>query len=248
MTTNLLIATHNGINRLEPFNKLKLTLDHYAANNNTFTQITVIVGCHSPRNVNTSYNLFLTKLEEMYPTLPLKIHFVANDLRFLSYSSYYEGWKLYPNFDTYIFCEDDYIFIQEDNSNVCANLINNVDYIFAKIEDVPHHASHAIGIARGTILTTVFDNFYHEMNQTNAIHQIAFSQIFFKHKQYKYTDMQTTKYTTPFHCTGDRRTILLHTPVDSINHIFMSVQYFYYNNISISDALKYKDVQLHIRN
>uniref|UniRef100_A0A6C0CJY4 Uncharacterized protein n=1 Tax=viral metagenome TaxID=1070528 RepID=A0A6C0CJY4_9ZZZZ len=240
----LILATYNGDYtqsernaRVVPVNNLKVVLDHIVRNTNanSWNKIIVAVACESnPQNVNKQYDEYLQSID--YPNV--EVLRKQND-KWLSYSSYYEAYKKYPDYDTYYFFEDDYM-----PTDKLIQLVNNklakVDYIFGYINHKHpiEHASHALCISKGSILKTVFQNYYVVMASFNHAHQIAFYMMFKKYSQFKSSDLSDTRCIIPFYRTKTND-IILYFGNWNQEIIIYPTQYFYLNKKSYPNGRAY---------
>ncbi len=237
MTKCLVIATYNGNYK----NSVRLPNQHFFYNvqctlENTnldlFDKVIISVAEETnPEFINTGYNTYLKSLEE---SEKISIVWKPNDV-YLSYSSYYEAYKKYPNYDYYYFIEDDYI-LTDTYVDVAKNEIerNSWGYIFGVINTwIPVvHACHCLCVAKGSALQTIFASFYEKMDFVSRIfdivHQISFFRIF-KVSGIPGEDFKQTPYSLMFWVTS-RQTHEYYWNFGKPSIVF-PIQYYFYNKL-----------------
>ncbi len=131
MKINYIIATYSNPNKKEFYkniNKLKMTLNYLEEFKHQIFQITIVVAINFEDD-DIDYINYLKSIENKY-----EIIYKQNDV-WLSYSSYYEAFKKFPNFDYYIMTEDDYYFCIDNFDKILINLLKNNDILFIDIAE-----------------------------------------------------------------------------------------------------------------
>ncbi len=129
MKINYIIATYSNPNKKEFYkniNKLKQTLKNLEKFKHQISQITIVVSVNF-EDFDIDYINYIKSIENKY-----EIIYKQND-KWLSYSSYYEAFKKFPNFDYYIMTEDDYYFCIDNFDKILINLLKNNDILFIDI-------------------------------------------------------------------------------------------------------------------
>lgn len=228
MKKGLIISTYNGNYKnsiREPnrtlFNNIKCLIENIDLN--LFDKIIIVISCEEKEEfINKKYNNYLMSLNND----KIKIIKKKND-KYLSYSSYYEGYLVDKTMDYYFFIEDDYI-ITKDYVKVAIDEItkNNWDYIFGDI-NYQHkiiHACHCLCVTKGHCLKEIFSNFYENIEKINHAHQISFFYLF-RNSKYKGEDFKKSDFTLMFWNTKGNHE-LFYSNKDKKNLVFPT-QYFY---------------------
>ena len=234
MTTNLVFATYNGnyensirhninIDVNFKLNNIKCVLE--TIDTKIYDQITIVISEeHDIRNIDNQYDNYLKKLKN---TDKIKIVKKKND-KWVSYSSYYEAYKHYPNFDYYIFFEDDYIPLNNYKNVAISHMNENkYDYVFGIINNEHKivHACHSLLLTKGNILCKIFSKFYEKMVQTKLPHQMAFYKLFTQLDNIKGGDLSNIKFSMPFYITNKK--IITYYINNKCEPLVMPIQYYY---------------------
>lgn len=242
MSLCLIIATYNGnylnSSRLPNkviFNNLKCLLEN--TNLNLFNKIIIVISKETEEKyINIKYNTYLESLQN---TDKIVVLWKQND-QFLSYSSYYEGYKYDQSHDYYFFVEDDYILSNKyvDISIETINK-NKWGYIFGDINynhPTHIHACHCLCVAKKDSLEKIFINFYDRMINVGLPHQMAFFYLF-KESKIPGEDFKNTNYSLMFWTTSTQ-TYLFYSNLGCEN-IVWPIQYFFYNRSDYPNNTKY---------
>lgn len=231
---NLIYATYNGNYSNSIRTKSCLTLNNIKCvleniDLKLYKQITVVIAEETePKYINKYYDDYLKSLQD---TEQIKIVRKKND-KFLSYSSYYEGYKLYPNFKYYMFFEDDYLPLPKYIDITTKYMESEkLDYLFGVINKSHRivHACHALLICKGQILKTVFHKYYRCMKRTKLPHQMAFYRQF-DVSNFKGDDLLKLEYSMPFYVTKKNEIIYYNN--EGKEPLVMPIQYYYNKKLS----------------
>lgn len=232
----LIIATYNGNYKnsvREPnkvfFNNIKCVLEN--TNLSLFKKIIIVVS----EETNEMYinKLYDSYLRNIIQTDKLNVIWKKND-EFLSYSSYYEGYKYDSSHKYYFFVEDDYI-LTEKYVKVAIETIekNKWGYIFGDI-NYNHkiiHACHCLCVAKQETLQITFTDYYEKMisiaRRYELVHQLCFFRLF-KESGILGEDFKQTNYTLMFWKTP-LSIYCFYSNYDKENLVW-PIQYFYFYN------------------
>ena len=190
---NYVIASWSGRRRSAAHhNFLKWHLDNLCKYKHNLDQITVLV----PENPNMGllYKLFIEKLIISYPQLPLvRLH--RKNIG-LSYGGYNDAFKQFPDFDYYIFMEDDYCYVKDNFDEILIDLFNqkpNCGYLCGYVRNPnihrydaqygPMHAGNSNGITKREVIEKIIKK-YGEMPHNKGVQyeeqggQIQWSRAF----------------------------------------------------------------------
>lgn len=238
---NYVIATYNG-NKLEYTLQIQLQILYSLVMQNNLkylSQITIV--CPPTKQKHESFEFYYQKdlWQSLFDKTEIKLVYLdyIGENNTASYDQWLQAYLAYPEFEYYLFIEDDYT-IHPSLINFDSQLVeyyeqelgeDKIGYMCsyaAKLHGFPHHAAISNGIMNNKTLKLLGDNIledYYKLARTTHC-QIAFSKLFTQ-KGMNILDMHN-KFTAWFWCSGKSRLINYSDKDDSGNEfMFIPIQY-----------------------
>lgn len=245
MSLNYIIATYAGT---KTEYALEVQLQHLltivmAGQTTLLKQITVMCPEVKPQHTIKSFYYNKAKWENIFGTycankgIKLVFENYIGENKHASYDQWLQGYLLYPDFDYYLFIEDDY-FIHPSKLDFDRDIVNtyneilstnNVDvgYVcsFATTTNHHYHATISNGIVNKKSLELLGDNIlekYYTCAKEYPIEQVAFSDLFINNSVPVYSFEHV--YCALFWSSLNKR-IDVYSPITVGNPMFIPLQY-----------------------
>lgn len=252
MSLNYIIATYPGTKTeyaLEIQLQQLLTII-LAGKTLSLKQVTVMCTNCKPEHTEKVYyynkEKWMTIFEKYCPGIQLVFANYIGENKHASYDQWIQGYNLYPNYDYYLFIEDDY-FIHPSQLSFDQNVIDaynsilssrgtNVGYVcsYATTTNHHYHATISNGIVNKTSLEMLGSDIlekYYTCADEYKIEQVAFSDLFIKNDVpvYSFEHVFCALFWSSLHNRLD-----VYSPVTVGTLLFVPLQYLTYQSKSFS--------------
>lgn len=252
MSLNYIIATYPGTKTeyaLEIQLQQLLTII-LAGKITSLAQITILCTQTKPEHTEKVFYYAKEKWLDIFtrvcPNVNLVFAEYIGENKHASYDQWIQGYKLYPNFDYYIFIEDDYFIhpsqltfdkdIIDSYNSILASRGSNVGYVcsYATTTNHHYHATISNGIVNKASLKILGNDIlekYYTCAEEYKIEQVAFSDLFIKGgvPVYSFEHVYCALFWSSLHNRLD-----VYSPVTVGTLMFVPLQYLTYNAKSFS--------------
>lgn len=252
MALNYIIATYPGT---KTEYALEIQLQQLLAiiltdKTTSLAQITVMCTKVKPEHTEKIYYYNKEKWTDIFaricPNVKLVFANYVGENKHASYDQWIQGYLLYPNFDYYLFIEDDYFIhpsqltfdkdIIDAYNSILANRGSTIGYVcsYATATNHHYHATISNGIVNKAsleMLGTGLLEKYYTCAEEYRIEQVAFSDLFIKHgvPVYSFEHIYCALFWSSLHNRLD-----VYSPLTVGNLMFVPLQYLTHESKSFT--------------